>query len=195
MQQVKSPTAHVASNVSRARDRAGLSVSELARRAEVSKATVLGIEEGRANPTLDTLSALADALEVSLPELISEHVSTVVVHRAEDDTWVDADGGRLRALQTLYGPDLVHVLLIELDSEGHTSTPHEYGSRESVYVISGEVVVGPTTDPVTLSPGDWVHYTADTEHVIRAVGDTAQVMMLMQRSKWAINRLPIERQT
>ncbi len=52
------------------RKRAGLSLSELAREAEVSRRYVTEAEAGRANPSLVKLSQLALALGISLAELL-----------------------------------------------------------------------------------------------------------------------------
>lgn len=41
-----------------------MSAAELARRAGLSKATLSGLEAGRANPTIETLDALARVLAV-----------------------------------------------------------------------------------------------------------------------------------
>ena len=49
----------------------GLSQEKLARLADVANNTIIKIEAGKnQNPTLDTLSKIANALEVSVDELI-----------------------------------------------------------------------------------------------------------------------------
>ncbi len=47
-----------------------LSLSYLAKKANISKSTLFGLEEGDANPTINTLCALANTLEIPLLELI-----------------------------------------------------------------------------------------------------------------------------
>src|SRR3954468_17411658 len=64
--------AQLAANLRRLRIARHLSLSELARATSMSKATLSGIENGRANPTIETLSALAAALRVPLVELLEE---------------------------------------------------------------------------------------------------------------------------
>jgi len=54
-----------------AREREGLSLAELARRAGLARRTVTEIEAGRANPTLVNLLALARAAGTSLPWLVA----------------------------------------------------------------------------------------------------------------------------
>src|ERR1700761_3732742 len=62
----------LASNLRRLRIARRLSLSELARATGMSKATLSGIENGRANPTVETLAGLAGALRISVTELLDE---------------------------------------------------------------------------------------------------------------------------
>lgn len=48
-----------------------MSSTELARRADISQSYVIEIESGKKNPSLDVLSRIAKALEVSLTEILS----------------------------------------------------------------------------------------------------------------------------
>src|SRR3954452_4268606 len=64
--------AQLAANLRRLRIARHLSLSELARATAMSKATLSGIENGRANPTVETLAALAGALRVPVGELLAE---------------------------------------------------------------------------------------------------------------------------
>src|ERR687886_1714377 len=67
------PVAEVlAANLRRLRIARHLSLSELARATQISKATLSGVESGRSNPTVETLAALAAALRVTLGELLEE---------------------------------------------------------------------------------------------------------------------------
>jgi transcriptional regulator with XRE-family HTH domain len=59
-------------NTVRLRRSRALSQAELAARAKVTQALVSAIELARANPTLESLDRLAQALQVSLLELFSE---------------------------------------------------------------------------------------------------------------------------
>src|SRR3954451_21862539 len=60
----------LARNIRRLRIARHLSLSELARATQIGKATLSSIENGRANPTVGTLSAVASALQVPVAELL-----------------------------------------------------------------------------------------------------------------------------
>jgi transcriptional regulator with XRE-family HTH domain len=64
-----SPRSVLARNVRRLRLERGISQEELAAEASTRQALVSQVEVGDANPTLDTLARLAQALQVSLAEL------------------------------------------------------------------------------------------------------------------------------
>jgi transcriptional regulator with XRE-family HTH domain len=61
----------VADNLRRLRVERGVSVSELARRSGVGRGPLTGLEAGRANPTIETLWALADALGAPFGDLVA----------------------------------------------------------------------------------------------------------------------------
>lgn len=50
-----------------------ISLSSLAKEANISKSTLFGLEEGRSNPTISTLINIAKTLNIKLDELISEN--------------------------------------------------------------------------------------------------------------------------
>lgn len=54
------------------RERKGVSLRELARRAGLGVATLSRIESGEANPRLSTLVQLTDVLEVSIQQLFEK---------------------------------------------------------------------------------------------------------------------------
>lgn len=192
---MRSPRAPVGENTGRFRRQRGLSVSELARQSAVSKATILALEVGDANPTIDTLQSIANALDVTLADLVTEHTPYGVasVQRLGDSEWTENSDYKLRALGTLYGSDLVHVLHVVVGEEGYTSQGHEADSLECVFVLSGTAAVGHTDEPLELGAGDWARYPADVPHRLRAVSGTAEVLMIMRRNELSRNLLPIEK--
>lgn len=182
-------------NVGRFRRQRSLSVSALGRRSGVSKATLLAIELGDGNPTIDTLEAVANALDVTIADLVTSTDTHrgIAVQRLADGGWHDYEDFRFRALGTFYGPDLVHVLHGSSNEIGYVSEGHEAGSFECVFALSGVILVGDPDDPVELHPGDSARYAADVPHTLRSVTGTAETILVMQRSELSRNLLPIEK--
>ena len=65
----------IALNAKHIREQRGESQEAVARRANITTATYSRVENGRNAPSLDTLVRIAAALEVSLDDLVGEHVA------------------------------------------------------------------------------------------------------------------------
>jgi transcriptional regulator with XRE-family HTH domain len=62
-------SANLAANIKQLREMRGLTQHQVARSAEVPRATVANLESGEANPTLSVLVRVATSLGVTLDEL------------------------------------------------------------------------------------------------------------------------------
>ena len=76
------PLAAIAAALRRERERAGLSLTELARRAGLAKSTLSQLEAGTGNPSVETLWALGVALGVPFSQLVEPPAPQVRVVRA-----------------------------------------------------------------------------------------------------------------
>lgn len=71
------PISVIARSLSRERQRSGLSLAEVARRAGIAKSTLSQLESGSGNPSLETLWSLCMALDMPFARLLEEEQSTV----------------------------------------------------------------------------------------------------------------------
>jgi XRE family transcriptional regulator, regulator of sulfur utilization len=170
----------VAVNVRRLRAARGLSAGSLAAASGVGKATLSRIEAGQANPTVETLYALADALRVPFGALTSAAAPRVQLVRAAD---VPRLGGavQVRAVDHLYGAPLVEVLdaVFPAGNVRHAD-PHPSGVTEHLVLVRGRLRAGPADGPVDLEPGDRLRFPGDVPHVYEALdGADAQAIALM----------------
>ncbi|MCW2915333.1 MAG: family transcriptional regulator [Actinomycetia bacterium] len=157
--------AEVGRRIQRLRHARGLSLSELAHRAAVGKATLSGLEAGTRNPTLETLYAITAQLEVPLASVLTDPGTrtdpTEAVHGAAVsatllETFVDAT-----VITELYRlrirPGRVQI-----------SPAHPRGVVEYLTVFSGTARVGPADDPIVAEAGDHVRWAADVPHLYSA---------------------------
>jgi transcriptional regulator with XRE-family HTH domain len=166
----------VARNVRRLRRDRGYSLSELGRRAGLSKQTLSSIEAGEANPTVLTLTAIADALAVPVAHLLTEYGSPVFVRRAEEAAWSPSPGGESRELDRVYGFGYVHTALARYGQTGDAPVAHDRhrpGTLHHVYVLSGKVTIGPVGEAVTVTRGDFVRFPGDVPHATSVWSDSA----------------------
>lgn len=173
------PAARIAANLRDLRTRRNLSVVTLAERSGVARATLTKLEAGRGNPTIDTLYALADALDAALGDLIGEPRRTPVeVLRAGEGTQVSG-AVSARLLDRVHGHRLAEFYEVTFATRTRYAKPHPRGVVESLIVTNGRLRTGPADSPVELDPGDFVRFPGDVPHVYQALGRPAHGVLLM----------------
>ena len=170
----------VARNVHRFRLERGLSIGDLARRSGLAKQTLSKLEMGNGNPTVETLAAVGSALDVSLRRLVTEWGTPVYVLRSDQGEWSHSRGHQVRALDEVYGSGYVRTVLLKMtrgDDSGEVDA-HQPGTLHHAYVVSGKVRIGPTSDLVDLSAGDFVRFPGDIPHRQTCLSDRALLHMV-----------------
>ncbi|GIH80331.1 hypothetical protein Plo01_67600 [Planobispora longispora] len=143
------------------REERGISLSELARRAGVGKATLSGLENGTRNPTLETLWTVTAQLGVGLaavvdtgPVVHGTAVQGVLLHAFEEE-------GAAYELYRLFFPA----------GSAQTSPAHPEGVTEHLTVFAGTLRAGPADAPLTAGPGEYVTWRSDVPHTYAALGE------------------------
>ncbi|MEN3536012.1 XRE family transcriptional regulator [Microbispora sp. ZYX-F-249] len=172
----------IAASIRRERERAGLSLTELAKRAGIAKSTLSQLESGAGNPGVETLWALGAALGVPFSRLVDPPRTVVQVIRA-------GEGPATYSEQASYGVTLLascppHARrdLYRISAEPgppHRSDPHRPGTTEHLVIGTGRASAGPAEEPVELGPGDYIVYPGDAPHVFEALepGTTAVIVI------------------
>ncbi|MBU6427610.1 MAG: helix-turn-helix domain-containing protein, partial [Cyanobacteria bacterium REEB65] len=114
MDQIKerSLAAHLGQNLRYIRDRRGMTQDQLSRLADLPRSTIAQLETGQANPTLSVLARVAQALQVSIEELLSAPRSAVQVFRAGTLPTRAAGSKRLAVVHKLL-PDAIPGMEID----------------------------------------------------------------------------------
>jgi transcriptional regulator with XRE-family HTH domain len=171
----------LARSLKRRRLERAISLSELARRAGVSKATLSSLERGTGNPSVDTVWALAEALKVPFGDLFDGAEEDVIkVHRLKDAQIVsEEDGFRGRRLLSRQGRGGFELYVLELAAGAkRNAAGHSPGVTEHVLVLDGQVEAGPDDDAATLAAGDYLTFAADLPHHYHALAGAARVLLL-----------------
>lgn len=175
------PLATIAAALRRERERVGVSIAELARRAGVAKSTLSQLEAGTGNPSIETLWSLGVALGVPFSALVEPPAPSVRVVRA-------GQGLRLRADQADFASTLLSaggharrdLYVMELEPGApRDAEAHNPGSVEHV-VAAGRIRVGPKDDPVELGPGDFISFPGDVPHRYEALEPGAWAVLIME---------------
>jgi transcriptional regulator with XRE-family HTH domain len=147
------------------RDAAGLTLSELARRSGVGKATLSELEAGRRNPTLETLYALTTALGVPLSAVLQppSGIEPAPVSGVSVDavliTRFEAAAVTTELYRMVIRPGLVQ-----------RSAAHAPGTVEHLVVLAGAAVVGADGRTRTIRSGQSFTWVADVPHTYAAKG-------------------------
>lgn len=163
--------ADVGRRVRELRERRGMSLSELARRAAVGKATLSGLEAGTRNPTLDTLHAVAAALDLPLTSLLTA------------PTTLRGAAVRIQVLRVFDdGPVTYELCHMRIPAGlAQRSPAHHAGVTEHATVFAGVLETGPVDAPLRAGPGEHVEWAADVPHTYAAPGaDDVQASLLIR---------------
>lgn len=148
----------VGAAVREAREAAGLSVADLAKRSGVSRAMIAKVERAEAQPTAVLLGRLSGALGLALSALVAraERGDAPVARAAEQPLWVDpATGYRRRVLSPRPGGRL-ELLEIELPAGAAVGYPSQaaLAGDQQIWVLEGELRVREDDREHRLAPGD-----------------------------------------
>jgi transcriptional regulator with XRE-family HTH domain len=122
-----------------------LTLDELARRAGVSKGTLVEIEKGEANPSIALLCKAAAAFGVSVADIVDvTETSPVPVALVEEAPvlWHGPKGGTATLLVGTSGPDMIELWKwVMAPGEMFESPGHPQGTLELLYVERGVLTV------------------------------------------------------
>jgi transcriptional regulator with XRE-family HTH domain len=181
----KPPMAAIAVSLRAERTRAGLSLTETARRAGIAKSTLSQLESGNGNPSLETLWALCVALEIPFSRLVVSSSPPVRVIRAGEGPAIGSAQSDYRATLLSACPPGARRDVYSIAAEPgpqRSSAPHLPGVVEHVVISAGRALVGAAEEPVELHPGDYIVYPADVPHVFRALEPGTRAVLVSEHS-------------
>jgi transcriptional regulator with XRE-family HTH domain len=179
----QAPLDVIAFSLRRERERVGLSLSELAKRAGIAKSTLSQLESGSGNPSVETLWALGVALDVPFSRLVDPPRPKVQIIRAGEGPAVFSERADYVATLLASCPPNARrdVYLISAEPGSvRESEPHMPGVVEHVVLCAGRARLGLTDDPVEVGPGDYIAYPGDLPHVFEALDPGTFAVMVSE---------------
>lgn len=140
------------------RENRGWSLTELASRAEVSRAMIHKVERGESSPTANLLGKLSGAFGLSMSTLLAraEGVGGQLQRRADQPRWTDPDTGYIRRQVSPRSDmplDLVEVTLPPGKQVPMPASAYAF-IRQLIWVLSGSLVFVEGTTRHELETGD-----------------------------------------
>ncbi|MFD7655319.1 helix-turn-helix domain-containing protein [Actinosynnema sp. NPDC059797] len=183
MSNTGAPLDVIAASLRRERERVGLSLSELAKRAGIAKSTLSQLESASGNPSVETLWALGVALGVPFSRLVEPPAPRVRVVRAGEGPAIYSEKAHYTATLLSSCPPGARRDLYVLNLEpgaARESEPHMAGTVEHVVVSTGRVLAGLRDEPVELGPGDYLMYPGDLPHTAQALEPGTSVVLVSE---------------
>ncbi len=175
----------VGSTLQSLRQAQGLSLEDLSRKAGVSKSMLSQIERNQANPTVALVWRLANALGVTIADLLNGDrppVPLLTLLAAHATPSLKSPDGRceLRILGPLELAGQFEWYELTVQPGGVLeSQPHEPGSREHLTVLTGALEVQAGTESSRVKHGETARYAVDIAHAIRNPGKTPATALLV----------------
>lgn len=178
--------ATVGFNARELRLRRGWSLAEAAQAAGIGKSTLAQLETGTANPSLETLWAVANAYGVPVGSLISALQGRSRLVRARDRVPVHSAhyAYKIQMLLSLGPITGLDVTLLETEpGEPRVSEPHVQGSTEHIYVVSGSLRISPGDGTSSdLGVGDFFSFPSNFPHSYETLVAGTRAVVIMQYS-------------
>ena len=162
----------VGANVRRLRQAQGLNSGELARSAGISAAMLSRLESGDVSPSLETLSALAEALGIAPATLLKEDAATQsdaqLVRKGEGLEVVRRGtrrGHTYHLLASDRGPKRVfEPFLVTLTSKSEIFPEFDHPGIEFIHILEGSLRYRHGPESYLLKPGDSLTFRGDVPH-------------------------------
>jgi len=182
--QNKSSAPNIGNKLKKHRKRAGLSLDQLASLSSVSKAMLSQIEQNKANPTVAIIWKVAQALNLSISDLVESAAQKLrfQVIRKEDERYIFTSNERctIRTLSPLSLEKDIEFYQIDFKPGGTLeSEPHFQNTEEILTVSKGRIKVQSADHSVTLAAGDSVYYSADVNHSIINLTNNSAIAYLV----------------
>lgn len=146
-----------------------LTLEQLAEKSGVSRAAISKIERGDSGASTSVLGKLAEALDLSISQLVGGERGEPILHipRSRQPVFVEKQTGfERRSLSPLYGGRGIDFVLNSLPPKAKTGPfpSHRHGVEEHLYVQKGRLKVTLDGEAHVLEAGDFLFYRGDRSH-------------------------------
>lgn len=153
----------------------GLSLDDVAARANLSPSTISRVETGKRAISLDVLIPLARALHVGVDELLDVRTDDDVVIRPVASTSPDRTTWMLGR-----GTGQTIAVKVRLEA-GAMPEPRVHPGRDWFFVLAGRVTLRLGDRDVLVEEGEAAEFATMTPHAFAAIDGPAELIMIFDR--------------
>jgi quercetin dioxygenase-like cupin family protein len=163
---------HLSRNMFNLRQARNLSQGDLSSLSGLPRSTVTHIESGSGNPSLRSLIKVANALQVSIEELLARPRTEVHLTKSVDLPSTTKSKGAVRIKRLLPDPiPGMSIERVEIKAGGRlVGAPHLPNSKEYITVVGGALEISVAGQTHRLKTGDVLAYPGDQPHHYGNVG-------------------------
>ena len=178
------------SAIQRLRKAYNMSLGDLSEQSGVAKSIISQIERNETNPTIGTVQRLSSALDTTLDAVLKAQDNTpnIIEHQTRSDIPIlESEDGlcRLAIIGALNLVEKAQWYDFHAQKGGVLSSqPHQPGTVEHLYVISGTLEIDSGGEKGIVKKGESIRFHGDKPHVITNIGDgpAHATMVLMMGS-------------
>ncbi len=162
-------------NIRQLRQRAGLTLTALAKKARMTKSTLSKIETGQTSSPISTLLRIAATLEVTISEFFIEETTNppFILTRKGQGQIIARDGSQwgyaYEALASKLKQKIGEPFLLTI-RPGDPKGQFQHGGQEFIYMLSGQMEFSVGGTVLKLNPGDSLYFNPALLHTTRVTG-------------------------
>ena len=165
----------IGANIRHQREATGLSLTELARQANLTKGALSKIETGKGSPAISTVLRIAEALGTTLADLFAESECSApyVLTRSGEGQIITRDGSRFGYSYESLGLDMKHKAMepfLLTIRPGDPQGVFHHGGQEFIYMLSGQMEITVGEQKLRLRRGDALYFDPSHTHGTRILG-------------------------
>jgi transcriptional regulator with XRE-family HTH domain len=169
----------IAESLRQERTRAGLTLEQLAQRADLSTAHLSRLESGDRQPSVAALIALSRALGVSISTLLGERRGApAIATYPAGAPGHEANGLTIAPCSGFPGSTTLQALQITISPDREPPEPAQHRGEEWIYVVAGRLRLEFDGQTQLLERGTTAHFDASRPHRLGADGGTTEVLVV-----------------
>ncbi|HEX3334591.1 MAG TPA: XRE family transcriptional regulator [Acidimicrobiales bacterium] len=169
----------IAESLREERTRAGLTLDQLAQRADLSSAHLSRLESGERQPSVAALIALSRALGVSMSTLLGERRGAPAIATYPRGAPAhEANGLTIVPVSGFPGSSTLEALEITITPDRVPPEPARHRGEEWIYVVAGRLRLEFDGQVHLLAPGTTAHFDAGRPHRLGAEGGECEVLVV-----------------
>ncbi|WP_055071625.1 helix-turn-helix domain-containing protein [Clostridium massiliamazoniense] len=165
-------------SIRKVRHEKGLSLEELSNEINVSRLTLSKIEKGEANPTINIMWKICEALSIPFAQLFDVN-EDIKLSRANDSVGIESDDKSFR-IELIFREDsstTTEFYRTYLSKGGVMFTEeHNRGTVEIATVMKGEISINIGDEEFILKEYDSLKFKADRKHSYKNLNDDESVI-------------------